>query len=298
MIPGIGGQRVVAVSEIEAGGEISLAEARDEIEQSLRRDAARDAYTDILDQVEELRAAFQPLDEIGERYGIPVHQVTMTASGGALESVASIAPENRQRVATTVFEAEEDRLTPTIALSANNNIFVELGGIEPARDRTLDEVRDEVAAAITEERTNASLDEAVADMVARLEAGDSFADVALLMNTFPTLSPALSRDGTSLVGGLVANDPALDQIVAAAAFEGGDGHVGSAVNALGEHVVFQVVEVVPASNPATEQLQDYLQQAQEQSLYTAFVTGLRDQAGVRINRQALDQVLGLSQTGQ
>jgi peptidyl-prolyl cis-trans isomerase D len=286
------------VTAIEAGGEIALADARAEIEQALRMAAARDAYTDVLDQVEELRAAFQPLDQIGERFGVPVDEVTVTASGAELETVASIAPENRQRVATTVFAAEEDRLTPTVAISANNHVFVELESIEAARDLSLDEVRDRVVAAITEERTNAALEQAVADLVSRLEAGEDFAKVAQSVGTFPTLSPALKRDGSAVVGQLVANDPALDRTVAAAAFAGGEGAVGSAVNALGEHVVFKVVEVVPAAEPTTETLQSYLQQAQEQSLYSAFITGLRDQAGVRINRQALDQALGLTATGQ
>lgn len=290
LIPGIGGQRVVAVTAIEPGGDIPLAEARDDIEQSLRTAAARDVYVDILDQVEELRAAFQPLAQIGERFGLPVHQVTLTASGAALDSVPSVAADNRQRVATTVFDAEEDRLTPTIALSANNNVFVELGSIEPARDQTLDEVRDRISQAIVDERTDAALQETVDSIVARLEGGEPFADIALSMNTFPSLSPPITRAGDE--AGFI------DSAVAAAAFGGGEGHFGSAVNAQGEQVVFQVLEIIPAAEPPAQALTDYLQQTTEQSLFTAFVTGLRDQAGVRINQQVLEQALGLDQTGQ
>lgn len=290
IIPGIGGQRVVAVTSIEPGGEITLAEARDEIEQSLRRDAARDIYLDVLDQVEELRAAFQPLTEIGARYNLPVEEVTMTASGAALESVESIAADARQRVASTVFAAEEDRLTPPIVLGANTNIFVELKSVEPARDQTLEEVRGELLSTILDERTNAAIAELVDSILTRLENGEDFAEVALSMNLFPSLSPAITRSGDEV--GII------DRTVAAAAFSGGEGHFGSAVNALGEHVVFQVSEVIPAPEDATPAVTEYLQQTQEQALYSSFVSGLRDQAGVRINRQVLDQVLGLDQTVQ
>ena len=290
LIPGIGGQRVVAVTDIDAGGEVTLEESRDEIEQSLRRAQARTGYVDILDQVEELRAAFQPLEDIGERFGLPVHQVTLSASGQALESVPSIAPENRQRVASTVFSAEEDRLTPTIQLSANNSIFVELKSVEPARDQTLDEVRGEVLSTMIDERTSAAIAERVDTILARLENGEAFADIALEMNTFPSLSPAITRSGDE--AGIV------DRAVAAEVFAGGEGHFGSAVNAQGEHVVFHVVEVIPAPDPATDAVQDFLKQAQEQSLYSAFVTGLRDQVGMRVNQQTLSQALGLDQTGQ
>ena len=290
LIPGIGGQRVVAVTDIDAGGEVTLEESRDEIEQSLRRAQARTGYVDILDQVEELRAAFQPLEDIGERFGLPVHQVTLSPSGQALESVPSIAPENRQRVASTVFSAEEDRLTPTIQLSANNSIFVELKSVEPARDQTLDEVRGEVLSTMIDERTSAAIAERVDTILARLENGEAFADIALEMNTFPSLSPAITRSGDE--AGIV------DRAVAAEVFAGGEGHFGSAVNAQGEHVVFHVVEVIPAPDPATDAVQDFLKQAQEQSLYSAFVTGLRDQVGMRVNQQTLSQALGLDQTGQ
>lgn len=291
LIPGIGGQRVVAVTEIEAGGEVTLEESREEIEASLRRSKARDSYTDILDQVEELRAAFQPLDEIGERYDLPVHEITMTASGAALDEVDSIDASDRQRVATAVFAAEEDRLSPTITLSANNHIFVDLQSVEPARDQTLDEVRGEITNALVEERTNAAIAEAVDAILARLENGEEFADVALSMNTFPSLSPAITRSGDE--AGIV------DRTVAAEVFSGGEGHFGSAVNAQGEHVVFKVSEVVASPDPASEAAQNYLDRTTEQSLYSAFVTGLREEAGgVRINQQALNQVLGLTETGQ
>src|SRR5690606_9041888 len=68
IIGGIGGQRAVHVSAIESQGEPTLEEARADIITRLGTNAAREEISDILDQIEELRAAFQPLDEIGERF--------------------------------------------------------------------------------------------------------------------------------------------------------------------------------------------------------------------------------------
>ena len=141
-----------------------------------------------------------------------------------------------------------------------------------------------------DERTSAAIAERVDTILARLDVGEAFADIALELNTFPSLSPAITRSGDE--AGIV------DRAVAAEVFAGGEGHFGSAVNAQGEHVVFHVVEVIPAPDPATDAVQDFLKQAQEQSLYSAFVTGLRDQVGMRVNQQTLSQALGLDQTGQ
>lgn len=289
IIPGIGGQRAVAVTTIESGGEATLEEASEDIRRSLAIARARDQYLDVLDQVEELRAAFQPLTEIAERFDLPVQQVALTEAGAALESVPQIAPENRQRVVSAVFAASEDRLSPTIAISANNNIWFDLKGIQPARDQTLDEVRDEVAATLIEQRTDEALKLAVDDAVARIKAGEPLADLAGSANQFALTSQPLTRSGDGT--------PVLDQTVASEVFGGGPGHVGSSVNGDGDYVVFEVTEITPAAEEAPEATA-YLEETTRLSLYGDFVTGIRDDAGVRENQQTLMQLLALDATGQ
>ncbi len=282
IIPGIGGQRAVNVSAIEPGGQITLDEVREEIRRDLALDEARSTYIDIQDQAEELRAAFQPLTQIAERFQMPVHQVTLTAAGDELSAVPSLAEENRPRVAQAVFEAEQGELAPTIAISANNNIWFDLTSIEPARDQTLDEVRDAVTAALTNERTEAALAAEVEQVLSRLEAGEAFADVAASINLFPVLSQPLTRsgDGTTV----------LNQTVANAAFNGGEGHFGSAVNGDGDQVVFQVVDIAPGGE-ATPQVLQALSDGARQSFYSGFVGGIRQDAGLTINRQVFDQLV-------
>jgi peptidyl-prolyl cis-trans isomerase D len=282
IIPGVGGQRAVSVSAVEPGGQITLEEAREDIRADLAKDEARASYVDIQDQVEELRAAFQPLKQIAERFGLPLHQVTLTAAGPELTAVPSITEDNRGRVATAVFEAEQGGLSPTITISANNNIWFDLTAIEPARDQTLDEVRDQVTSALTNERVSAALTAEVESILSRLEAGEAFADVATSLNQFPILSQPMSRsgDGTSV----------LNQTVAAAAFNGAQGHFGSAVNGDQDHVVFHVVDVI-AGTEAAPQVLDYLAQSNRQSVYAGFVGGIRQDAGLTINRPVFDQFI-------
>lgn len=288
VIQGAGGKRVVTVSAIEPGGQITLEEARDEIRQALALAQARNEYVDILDQVEELRAAFQPLAQIAERFGLRVHPVTMTASGAELEAVADVPETERARVAAAVFAAERDRLAPTLSLGSNRSIWFDLKAIEPSRDQTLDEVRDAVAAALTAERTDAAVLAEVEKITARLKSGEAFADIAASLNQFPILSQPLSRngDGTAV----------LNQDVAAAAFAGGPSHFGSARNGDGDYVVFQVVEVTAATADATDAARSFVETASRETLYGDFVNGLRDAAGIRLNRQTFDQLIALDAT--
>ena len=117
----------------------------------------------------------------------------------------------------------------------------------------------------------------------QLKAGTPFADVAASINQFPILSPPLKRsgDGTTV----------LNQTVAAAIFDGGPEHFGSAVNGDGDHVVFQVVEVIPAPADAAQQARQFVENSTRDALYADFVNGLKDAAGLRINTQVLNQLL-------
>ena len=291
IIPGVGGKRAVSVTAIEPGGQIPLEEVREEIRRSLALAKARAEYIDILDQVEELRAAFQPLDQIAERFGLPLNEVALTASGAELADAPALPEEQRGRVAAAVFSASEDKLAPTVSISANSNVFFDLKSVEPARDQTLDEVRDDVMAALVEQRTQEALTAQVEDVMARIEAGEAFADVATSLNQFSILSEPFGRSGAT-------GTPVIDQRVAGAAFAGGPGHVGSAINGDGDHVVFQVVEITPAPEGQFAEAEQFLEDSTRQSLYSDFVSGLVSEAGVRVNQQALNQVLALDGTGQ
>src|SRR5690606_20698682 len=108
IIPGIGGKRAVTATVTAPGGAVPLDEVREQIRESLALARARNDLIDILDQIEELRAAFRPLPEIAERYGLTLHTLDVTASGAELASVADLAEGDRARVAQAVFTASQD----------------------------------------------------------------------------------------------------------------------------------------------------------------------------------------------
>ena len=290
VIQGAGGKRAVTVSAIEPGGQITLDEARDEIRQSLALAQARNEFVDVLDQIEELRAAFQPLPQIAERFGLAVQPVTLTASGTALAAVADVPEADRARVASAIFSAELEKLAPTLSLGSNRNVWFDLKAVEPSRDQTLDEVRDEVIASWTAEKTEAAVLAEVEKITERLKTGEAFADIAVSLNQFPVLSQPMGRSGDGTNG--------LSGDVASAAFAGGPGHFGSARNADGDYVVFEVVEITPASADAAAPARSYVEEANRETLRSDFVNGLRDEAGIRINRQTFDQMIALDTTGQ
>ncbi|MGV8856394.1 MAG: SurA N-terminal domain-containing protein [Devosia sp.] len=287
IVDGVTGKRAVHVSTIQAGGVPSLAEAHDQIAKTLALAQARKEIADVQDQVEELRAAFRPLPEIAQRFGLDVYQADVTADGSALKVLPDLAAADATRISQAIFTADQGALTAAVPLAGSGNLYFDLTKVEPARDQSLDEVHDAVATALTAERTNAAVQAATDAAVAKLDAGTSFDDVAASYNVFPQLSTAFTRFG--------AADGSIDGVVAAAAFDGDATHHGSALNQTGEHVVFQVVDVIPAEGPLDAGAQANLEQEARVGIFDEFVTAVRDDAGLRINQQALQRALTTGQ---
>jgi peptidyl-prolyl cis-trans isomerase D len=286
IIPGAAGRRAIHVTAIEPAHEPTLDEARDQVRQTLARTAARNQFNEILDQIEELRAAFQPLTQIAERYGLSIVEVPVTASGTELSAVADIPEAERGRIAQAVFAAEPERLTPGISLGGSHNVWFDLKTVDAARDQTLDEVRDQVIEAWNREETDALIAAQVEEITGRLDSGEALADVAMNYNQFPQISSPFTRNGE-------AGTP-IDSTVANSVFAGGEDHHGSAINETGEYVVFEVTDVTPAVEPLDEATLAALDNEARVGVYGDFVMGVRQDAGLRINQQALDQVLALS----
>lgn len=283
IIDGIGGKRAIHVASIEPSAEPALADVRDDIALRLATAQARTEITDVLDQIEELRAAFQPIEQIADRFGLPVYIIDVTASGAELSAVENLGSEDYQRVAQAIFAAQPDKLIPSVPLTGNAHIWFDLGEVAPARDQTLDEVRPELEAAIIEQRTNEALMALGETVVSRLEAGESLADIGFELSVFPQLSSPFTRFGSE--------DGLIDSTVASAAFAGGPDHRGSVVSQTGEFIVFQVIDSAAPGEPMQTAAVDSIDAEARAGLYSEFVSALRDDAELRINEQALNQLL-------
>jgi len=289
LIPGAQGTRAVSVSKIVEGGQTPFEEAREEISNKLKTRHARDSYIDILDQIEELRAAFRPTAEIAQRYSLDLVEVSLSADGSALEAVTSIPEDGRSRIAVAIFAAEEGSLAPTVALGANRNVWFDILSVEPSRDQTLDEVGDAIREQMLAERVDAELATLVDQIVATLGTGQPFADVAISNQLILQQSEPLNRGGN---GGA-----SFSPQVIAAAFGGGTGHFGSARNTDGNYVVFHVSDVTAGTEERIEASRDFIQNSILDSIYSEFIGGLRDETGLKINNQVLSQLLAIDANG-
>jgi len=293
IIEGIGGnKRAVFVSEIQPTHQVTLDEARAEIAKKIATDQARAEIADMLDQVEELRAAFKPLSEIAPRFNLKLATLTLTPGGPELSGDTDVPEDARANVADAVFKAEQGSQTPApVSLGSNRNVWFDLKSVEPARDQTLAEVRDAVVAAWTAQKTSEALTTEVAITLDKVRAGMSFEAAAAELNQYPVPSLPISRNGD--------NTPVLNQTVAEAIFSGGPGSVGAALNGDGDQVVFHVVDVTPAATTeASASIKQFVENSITDGLDSDFQRGLLATAGLKINENVLMNLLSLNTAAQ
>ncbi len=289
IVEGAQGKRAITVTSIQPGGQIPLTDVREQIAQRLALTRAREQYLDVLDQIEEQRAAFIDMDKIAESLGLELVQTRITQNGNALAENLDLNGEEITRVADTIFESEVGDLTASILLNANKTLWFDLLEVEEARDQTLEEVRGPLTTAWLWEQRRAALAQRANELVQQLEDGIPFADVAVANGLFPQTSQPVSRvgDGSSII----------DQSVAEAAFGGGVGYAGAALSGTGEHVVFQVNSIIPGETDLDQADLDLVWLGFRNDVYSDFANALRDDAQVRVNQGVLNQVLGLSAGG-
>ncbi len=283
IIDGFDGKRAIYVSKINKGGQIAFEEVKEQIANNLKLKQARQLYIDYLDQIEELRAAFKPIEQIAEQFKLKLFDISISQSGEELSKIEQIPNESYQKIASAIFNAKQGNLAPSIALGANFTIWFDIINIIPERDKKLSEVKEEIKQILLEEKINNQLKEKVDELVKAIKNGEDFANIAIANQYNLLQQNNLSR--------LNANEQTIfNQQVLSEIFSGPKGLVGAAQIKDGQYIIFRVLEVIEPDeiNIAAK---EFIDDSLSQSIFNHFVSGILQKEGLRINQQTLNRFL-------
>jgi len=162
-----------------------------------------------------------------------------------------------------------------------------VSGITPERDRTLDEVKDQVEARWREDEVANRLRTKAATFLDKVKGGTALADAAAAENLKVESRHWIKRASTM---------PPLTERTLDAIFRTPKDGFGSApAEQPGEQVVFRVTEVVEPTTDLTsdesKRLREALNNAMVSDVQTEYIQLLEREIGVTINDRALRQVL-------
>jgi peptidyl-prolyl cis-trans isomerase D len=167
-------------------------------------------------------------------------------------------------------------------------VWYDVLGITPPRDRTLDEVKDQVETRWREDQIANRLRTKATEMVQKLEHGGNFSDEAASMGVKVETATGFKRD---------ASPPGVPSGVVTAAFRTAKDGYGQTPGANGtEWIVYKVTDVTaPAVDLASDEmkkLKDTLTRGFSDEQLGQYVAKLEKDLGTSINEAAVAQATG------
>jgi peptidyl-prolyl cis-trans isomerase D len=279
---------LVKVSAIQPGQQPTYESVATDVKKQIAAERARSQVTSLRDKMEDERGGGASVAEAAKKLSLP--SVTLDAvdrSGRQPDGQPAANIPQGLDVISQAFNSDVGVDNEAIAYRGGY-VWYEVLGITPPRDRTLDEVKDQVAARWRDDETAARLRAKATELVQKLNQGGKLADEAAALGVQVETAAGFRRDATL---------PGVPAGAVTAAFRTTKDSVGQTETAGGSQwIVFRVTDInVPAVDLASEdvkKLKDTLQRAQNEEQSAQFVAKLEKDIGTTVNEAALAQVVG------
>ncbi len=288
VVDGAFGSLLVRVPEVQPAKVQPLSE----VEQQIRDDIALGEATRILDDVyvgyEDARAAGETMSEAAARNRLEVVTVeAVDRSGRNPEgTILTDLPESNDLL-QEAFASEVGVENPPLNTGSSGYLFYEVDDVTEARDRTLDEVRDQVVANWKENEVATRLAARAEEVEKQVADGKALTEVAEELELEVQVRRGLKRD---------ANDAELGDAGVAAVFSVARGETGLAPAQDGDaQIVFRVTDVLVPADAGPDALpadaRDRFASAISDDLLDQLVARLQNEYPVTIDRGAVQQAL-------
>jgi peptidyl-prolyl cis-trans isomerase D len=279
------GTVLVQVLKIEPEQVRPLEQVAGELKQELATARAKSEIFDVYNKIEDARAEGKSLEEAAANLKLEARTVEVDRSGRDPAGTPVKLPDAQRLLAgafTTDIGVERDPLQ-----FQDGYIWYEVTGISPSRERSLDEVKDQVEARWRDQEIATRLDAKATAILEKLKAGETLLQAAgtdrLKVETLTGLKRGEASGPLSAAGVDAVFRTAKD---AAGKTEGAQPP---------DEVVFRVTDiVVPSLDMASEDAKralETLNRGLSEDILAEYIAWLESDIGVTINQSALNQVV-------
>lgn len=282
---------LVKVSAIQPGHQPTYEDLAANLKKEIAAERARTQVSTLRDKMEDERGGGASVAEAAKKLGLTAVTLDAVDRSGHQpdgQPAGNIPPG--LDVVAQAFNSDVGVDNEPISYRGGY-VWYEVLGVTPPRDRTLDEVKDQVSARWREDEIATRLNAKATDLVKKLNEGGKLADEATALGVQVETAANFKRNATL---------PGVPAGLVTAAFRTAKDSAGQTEAAGGSQwVVFRVTDVTtPAVDLASEdvkKLKDMLQQSLNQEQSAQYVARLEKDIGTTINEAAVAQVVGSNQ---
>lgn len=255
---------------------------------ALRR--AQSEITRIHDVIEDQRTSGKPLTEASKSTGLePRVIIAIDATGNDPQGVPVKDLVDGAALLKAAFASDIGVDNDTLRVQGGGYQWFEVAKIEKAREKTFDEAKAEIEKAWREDKAGKLLSAKTAELVKKLDAGESMAAIGAAEGNLAVKHASdVRRAGSS---GLALN--VVTQI-----FNVGVHRAGSVSSEDGGRILFQVVDsATPAFDPEAAELTNIMSDVKrgfDEDVIAQYLAKLESDIGVKLNTKVLSAATGVS----
>ncbi|MBV8662718.1 MAG: peptidyl-prolyl cis-trans isomerase, partial [Hyphomicrobiales bacterium] len=285
VIKGQFGSVILHVASVTPGSVKPFSEVEDSLKKEIATSRAAADVQTLHDKIEDQRVAGKSLADAAKAVGIEPRMVQTVDAAGLDPAGAAVDLPEKKALLRAVYASDVGVDDAALSTPDHGYVWFEIAKIDPARERTFDEVKDKVEAQWRADEVTRALGAKALDMIKQLDGGATLASLAQSAGVEVKSAANVRRSGgEGLAPGVVT-----------AVFATPPNGAGSAATPDGR-VVFKITaDSTPPTkldDPAVKAAMERLSEALQTGLVEQYVTAVEHQLGVRIHENVLQGAEG------
>ncbi len=279
------GWHILVVTGIKPATVQPLAAVKDRLQQSIARDQAADAISDIANHIDDALAAGDSLKTVAQKYALKTETVaSVDAQGHGADGKPVDLPQPSGTILHAAFATDAGQNSSLTELGDDGYFIVHVDKVTPAEVQPLAAAHEKAVTLWQDQARKDALAKLAKELIQEVKAGKSLEQAASERKLTATVTPALQRTG---------GDAKVPPALVASIFNAKKGEAVSA--AAGDNYAVAEVKTIDPADPsknagAVKDLSDQLAAEMRDDTMGAFEQALRAHFPVEINQTNLDRL--------
>jgi peptidyl-prolyl cis-trans isomerase D len=282
------GTVLINVAKVEPGQSQPLEKVSAELKRELALDRATREVQSMRDKVEDERLDGKTLSQAAEKLGLKLRIVEAADRSGRDPDGNKLTMPEGVDVLAAAFNSDVGGENESLPVQGGGQVWYEVTGITPSRDRPLDEIKAQVEKRWRDDEIAAKLTAKTSELLDKLKLGTPLSELANTNKLKVQTATGLKR-GNAMSGFPLR---ALNEMFRVP--KGGAGVTDG--ESTTDRIVFRITDITvqpfDADSPEAKRVVEVLQRSLVEELIAQYMARLQTEIGITINQNALNQVTG------